>query len=84
MHVLEINTSARQEGSISRRLVNDLLEALEDRYPGIRVTQRNVAAGLPFVDDAWVGAAFACAAVERPPRAIFSRMRADRPERSRR
>jgi FMN-dependent NADH-azoreductase len=58
MHVLEINASARQEGSISRRLVRDLLEALEDRYPGIRVTQRNVAAGLPFVDDAWVGANF--------------------------
>ena len=58
MHVLEINTSARQEGSISRRLVNDLLEALEDRYPGIRVTQRDVAAGLPFVDDAWVSANF--------------------------
>ena len=58
MHVLEINTSARQEGSISRRLVNDLLEALEDRYPSIRVTQRDVAAGLPFVDDAWVSANF--------------------------
>ena len=58
MHVLEINASARQEGSISRRLVRDLLEALQDRYPGIHVTRRDVAAGLPFVDETWVGANF--------------------------
>ena len=58
MHVLEINASARQEGSMSRRLVRDLLDALADRYHGMRVTRRDLAAGLPFVDEAWVGANF--------------------------
>ena len=58
MHILEINASARQNGSISRRLVNDLVSALEDRHEGVRITRRNVAEGLPFVDQAWVTANF--------------------------
>jgi FMN-dependent NADH-azoreductase len=58
MNVLEINASARQDGSMSRRLVRDLLEALQDRHPGTRVTRRDLAAGLPFIDEAWVGANF--------------------------
>lgn len=58
MHVLEITASARQDGSMSRRLVGDLVAALEDRYGDITITRRNVAAGLPFVDEAWVTANF--------------------------
>ena len=58
MHILEINASARQNGSISRRLVNDLVSALEDRHEGVRITRRDVAEGLPFVDQAWVTANF--------------------------
>ena len=58
MHVLEINTSARQDGSVSRRLVGDLVAALQDRHGDVRVTRREIAAGLPFIDEAWVGANF--------------------------
>ncbi len=58
MHVLEITASARHEGSVSRRLVNDLVTALQDRHGPIEITRRNVAAGLPFVDEAWVAANF--------------------------
>jgi FMN-dependent NADH-azoreductase len=58
MHVLEITASARQDGSISRSLVSDLVAALQDRHGDIEVTRRNVAAGLPFIDEAWVGANF--------------------------
>ena len=58
MHVLEINASARQDGSISRRLVDDLVAALQDRHNGVSVTRRNVAAGLPFIDEDWVRANF--------------------------
>ena len=58
MHILEINASARQNGSISRRLVNDLVSALEDRHEDVRITRRDVAEGLPFVDQAWVTANF--------------------------
>ena len=58
MHVLELNTSARQEGSTSRRLVGDLVAAIEDRYEQVTLTRRNLAAGLPFIDAAWVSANF--------------------------
>jgi FMN-dependent NADH-azoreductase len=58
MHVLEINASARQEGSISRHLVDDLVAALQDRYAGTRITRRDIAAGLPFISEDWVRANF--------------------------
>jgi len=58
MHVLEINASARRDGSISRRLVDDLVNALRDRHAGLRVTRRNLATGVPFIDENWVGANF--------------------------
>jgi len=58
MHVLEINTSARQEGSMSRRLVDDLVAALQDRHAGLRITRRDIATGLPFIDEDWVRANF--------------------------
>ena len=58
MHVLEINTSAKQDSSVSRRLVGDLVAALQDRHGDVHVTRRDLAAGLPFIDEAWVGANF--------------------------
>ena len=58
MHVLEITASARQEGSVSRRLVQNLVAALEDRHGEISVVRRDVAAGLPYVDEDWVRANF--------------------------
>jgi len=58
MHVLEVTASARQTGSISRDLVADLMAALEDRHGGLTVRRRNVASGLPFIDEDWVRANF--------------------------
>ena len=58
MHVLEITASARQEGSVSRRLVQNLVAALEDRHGEVSVVRRDVAAGLPYVDEDWVRANF--------------------------
>ena len=52
--ILEVSASARGDGSMSRLLTNDLLNALEDRYGDIAITRRNVAEGLPFVDADWV------------------------------
>lgn len=58
MHVLEVTASARHAGSVSRGLAENLIAALEDRHGEITVTRRNVAAGLPYVDEAWVRANF--------------------------
>lgn len=56
--VLVISASARQEGSISRTLTADLLAALSDRHGDLDVQYRDVSAGVPFIDGAWVEANF--------------------------
>ena len=58
LQVLSINSSGRQEGSVSRELSADLIAALEDRHQSINLTQRDVGSGLPFVDAAWIEANF--------------------------
>lgn len=52
--ILEISASARGDGSMSRLLTRDLLDALEARHGDVSITRRNVAEGLPFVDADWV------------------------------
>jgi FMN-dependent NADH-azoreductase len=56
--VLSINSSGRHDGSVTRELSADLIAALEDRYGSIELTDRDVGAGLPFVDAAWIEANF--------------------------
>lgn len=58
LNVLEIASSGRNDNSVSRTLAADLLGALADRHGSINVVQRNVAGGLPFVDDSWIAANF--------------------------
>lgn len=58
LNVLEVASSGRIDGSASRELAANLLGALADRHGEINVVQRNLADGLPFVDDAWIAANF--------------------------
>lgn len=58
LKILEVQASARAAGSMSRELTADLIAALEDRYGKTAITQRDLARGLPFIDEAWVGANF--------------------------
>lgn len=58
MQVLEISSSGRIEGSTTRALSRDLISALEDRYGDVDVTRRDLAAGVPVVDEAWIEANF--------------------------
>ena len=58
LKILEVQASARDTGSISRELAADLIAALEDRHGELDITRRDLAKGLPFVDEAWVGANF--------------------------
>ncbi len=58
LNVLAINTSAKKDGSISRILTADLLQALEDRHGDVDVVERDLADGLSFIDSAWVEANF--------------------------
>lgn len=52
--LLRIDASARSDGSISR----DLATKIVDRLRPASVIQRNLAAGLPFIDEDWIAANF--------------------------
>lgn len=52
--ILRIDASARREGSVSR----DLTDRIIARFPGATVTTRDLAPGLPLINEIWVGANF--------------------------
>ncbi len=56
--VLEISASARSADSASRQLTRDLIAALDDRHGNVQVTRRDLAHGVPLIDEAWVEANF--------------------------
>jgi FMN-dependent NADH-azoreductase len=58
MRILDIRASGRSNGSVTRALSDDLIDALQDRYGAAQVTRRDLATGVPFVNDAWIEANF--------------------------
>jgi FMN-dependent NADH-azoreductase len=59
MRILRIDASARVVGSITRQLADRMVDGMQAHMPGMTLTRRDVAKGLPFVDDAWVNATLA-------------------------
>lgn len=58
LNVLEVTASGRSMTSASRRLSQDLINALEDRFGNVQTVRRDLSAGIPFVDEAWIEANF--------------------------
>lgn len=58
LRILELSSSGRQDGSVTRQLSADLIAALEDRHGSVDITRRNLGAGVPFLDEAWIEANF--------------------------
>jgi FMN-dependent NADH-azoreductase len=58
MRILEINGSGRYDGSVSRMLTSELIDALETREGQVSVSRRDLADGIPLVDEAWIDANF--------------------------
>ena len=58
LQILEISSSGRHDGSITRELSSDLIAALEDRSGTSHISRRDLSAGVPFVNDAWIEANF--------------------------
>ncbi|XDA99153.1 NAD(P)H-dependent oxidoreductase [Sulfitobacter sp. LCG007] len=52
--ILHIDTSARTEGSVSRKLSADVVA----RFEGAKVIRRDLADGLPLLNETWIGANF--------------------------
>jgi len=58
MNVLEISASGRRDGSVSRMLTAEIIEALETREGNIRVDRRDLNAGVSTVGEEWINANF--------------------------
>lgn len=58
LKILEVTASARSMTSASRRLSQDLINALEDRFGDVQTVRRDLSAGMPFVDEGWIEANF--------------------------
>ena len=54
--ILHLSTSVKEQGSISRELAADLLDALEQRHGRVDVVHRHLSTDLPLIDADWVGA----------------------------
>ena len=57
MTILHINSSGRFEGSVTRELSAQLVRQLQQQT-GADVQHRDLAAGLPFIDEPWIHANF--------------------------
>ncbi|MGD1953839.1 MAG: FMN-dependent NADH-azoreductase [Sphingomonadales bacterium] len=55
--VLRVDASMRAAGSITRAMVDQVIAKLEARGP-VSVTRRDLKDGVPFVNEAWIGANF--------------------------
>ncbi len=56
--ILRIDSSARKSGSTTRDLTTELVNVLQQQSNDADVINRDVADGLPFVDEDWVNANF--------------------------
>ncbi|MDO8825868.1 FMN-dependent NADH-azoreductase [Methylophaga sp.] len=57
LNVLHINASSRYDGSLTRAVSTQLTEILAGQN-SITLQQRDVATGLPFIDENWINANF--------------------------
>ena len=55
-HVLRIDASSRRDGSTSRALADQALERLSTIHGPLDVTARDLADGLPLIDETWIAA----------------------------
>jgi FMN-dependent NADH-azoreductase len=58
LSVLRIDSSGRTSGSVTRALAGNLLGAMERRYGPLEVVRRDLASGIPHVDQDWIDANF--------------------------
>ncbi|MBV1908069.1 MAG: NAD(P)H-dependent oxidoreductase [Kangiellaceae bacterium] len=56
--ILQIDSSGRYDGSLTRQVSAKLASQLSASNPQLTVNQRDLATGLPFIDEQWIGANF--------------------------
>jgi FMN-dependent NADH-azoreductase len=58
LNILEVSASGRRIDSISRKLTAELIDVLEARFDSVSVKKRDLAEGMPLVDERWIAANF--------------------------
>lgn len=58
LKILEVSASGRRGDSVSRKLTQNIIDALEIRYGDIDLTRRDLSDGVQFVDEGWIAANF--------------------------
>jgi len=66
--ILRIDASARRDGSISRALTDHIVDRLTETGDAA-ITTRDLALGLPQIDEGWIGANFTPAEARTPDQA---------------
>ncbi|MEG3767592.1 FMN-dependent NADH-azoreductase [Alteromonas sp. 14N.309.X.WAT.G.H12] len=56
--VLAVNASGRYQDSLTRQVSAMLIDELKNQRADLEVNERDLAQGLPFVDQQWIGANF--------------------------
>ena len=57
MHILRLDASARQSGSVTRELNDEIIERLKELGP-VDVSERDLSQALPQLSEMWIGANF--------------------------
>ena len=58
MHILSVQSSARNEASVTRDLSAKLIDKLRSTHPDATVTEREATTGLPVVNNTWAAGAY--------------------------
>ncbi|MBK5946643.1 FMN-dependent NADH-azoreductase [Rhodobacter veldkampii DSM 11550] len=56
--ILRIDASIKGDASVTRRLGDKIVARLQADHPGATLMTRDVSAGIPLIDGAWIGAAY--------------------------
>ena len=57
-NILQINSSGRYQDSLTRQAASLMVKTLKQQHEETTVVDRDLASGLPFVDEAWINANF--------------------------
>ena len=57
-NILVVNSSGRVEGSTTRKLINETVAGLSKKLPGASIVNRDLADGVPLIDQSWIEANF--------------------------
>ncbi len=60
-NILHINSSGRYEGSVTRQVSDLVVTHLREENSALEIVSRDLAVGIPFVDELWIDANFTAA-----------------------